>query len=444
MRDKLPSFSASRFVSRAATMTGGNAVAMALPILIAPILGRLYVPADYGALAQYMAPAAIIIVLATLQMQHAIIADEDEADVGTAFWFCVYAALVCAGLTAGAIGLLWQPLLAGTAAGAWFFALPLTVAMTGLVTGGTFLANRHLRFKWLASLQIGMTVTQISTSVLFGVLGSGAAGLILAYLAGQVIQFSTHIVLLLSTPGGPPTLPDRAQLRRMFRRHWHYPAFTLPSEVLDRINNQAPILALTAQGAASTLGAFSRARQLVSIPATIASEALAQVFRQEGATQYREAGNCRRLMVQTAAGLFALGLLPCVAFVFLAPWMFRIYLGPAWVEAGELARILAPMLLLRMTVYPLMQAFQFTGNQALYFRLTLLSTAIMIALLGAALTIYGSAYEIVIAFSIAVSISYLLYLIGCLKIASAPEPHPYIPKTQAAPVVMTRRTKTER
>ena len=413
-------------------MTSGNAVAMALPILIAPILGRLYLPADYGALAQYMAPAAIIVVLATLQMQHAIIADEDEADMATAFWFCIYAALGFAVLTGGALALLWQPLLAGTAAGAWFFALPLTVAITGLVTGGTFLANRQRRFKWLASLQIGMTVTQLSLSVLFGVLGWGAAGLILAYLAGQMIQFAAHIGLLLSTPGGVPVRPDRAQLRRMFQRHWRYPAFTLPSELLDRINNQAPILALTVLGVAATLGAFSRARQLVSIPATIAGEALAQVFRQEGAIQYRETGSCRRLMIQTAAGLFALGIVPCLTFVFLAPWMFRVYLGPAWVEAGELARILAPMLLLRVTAYPLLQAFQFTGNQALNFRLTLLSTAVMIALLGAALVIYGTAQEVVIAFSIAVSISYLLYLIGCLKIASAPEPHPSIPKNQAA------------
>ena len=431
MRDRLRSLSASRYLRHAATMTGGNAAAVALPILMAPVLGRLYLPADYGALAQYMAPAAIIVVLAILQMQHAIVASDDDNDVGTAFWFCVYSSLGFAGLTAVALALLWQPVLSGTAAGAWFFALPLTVALTGPVTGGTFLANRHRRFKWLASLQMGVTAASLSLSILLGFLGWGSAGLILAYLAGQVIQFIVHVALLASTPGGQPPRPDCARLRQLFQRHWRYAAFSTPSELLERINGQAPVFILTALGADATLGAFSRARQLVAIPATIAGEALAQVYRQEGAAQYRETGSCRRLMMQTAAGLFAVGILPCLAFVLLAPWMFRVYLGPAWVEAGELARILAPMLLLRVTIYPLMQTFQFTGNQALNFRLTLLSAIVMITLLGAASLLFGTPREIVIAFSVAYGTAYLLNLIGCLKIAQNPSPRQSAPQNQA-------------
>jgi O-antigen/teichoic acid export membrane protein len=50
----------SGFMRSMATLMGGNAVATAVPILAAPVLGRLYEPADYGALAQYMAPAAIL------------------------------------------------------------------------------------------------------------------------------------------------------------------------------------------------------------------------------------------------------------------------------------------------------------------------------------------------------------------------------------------------
>jgi O-antigen/teichoic acid export membrane protein len=66
---------------------------MALPILAAPVLGRLYIPAEYGALAQYMAVAALLSVVATLQYQHAIIAERTHQSAVQAVWLCIAASL---------------------------------------------------------------------------------------------------------------------------------------------------------------------------------------------------------------------------------------------------------------------------------------------------------------------------------------------------------------
>ena len=73
LRKSLSRIRASHFVRSAATLAGGSSVAMALPIIAAPVLGRLYMPSDYGALAQYMAVATLLSVVATLQFQHAMI-----------------------------------------------------------------------------------------------------------------------------------------------------------------------------------------------------------------------------------------------------------------------------------------------------------------------------------------------------------------------------------
>jgi O-antigen/teichoic acid export membrane protein len=115
--------------------------------------------------------------------------------------------------------------------------------------------------------------------------------------------------------------------------------------------------------------------------------------------------------------MFAVGIIPCVAFMIFAPWLFSLYLGPAWREAGELARILAPMLLMRATVSPLTTVFFFTGRQALDLTLMLISAAIMFVCVSVAWVGTGTAIAIVIAYTVVYFAIYLTYLVFSLQFA---------------------------
>src|SRR5690606_27979339 len=137
--------------------------------------------------------------------------------------------------------------------------------------------------------------------------------------------------------------------------------------------------ALGAMGAAHILGAFNRAQQLVSAPITLLGTAVAKVFQQEAAELYRRTNNCRPLLLRTAGGLFASGLPLCLLLLWAAPWVFETVLGPAWREAGELARILAPMLLLRLVVSPVGGVFVLTKRQKLSLLLSALTAAAVAA-----------------------------------------------------------------
>lgn len=409
----------SAFLRAVATLMGGNVVAMAVPILAAPVLGRLYAPADYGALAQYMAPAAVLAVLASLQFQHAIIAEQRDRSAGQVAWLVLFSALAAAGLTALGIAALWGPVLSGTAASAWFWFLPLTVAGAGIMAAGGFLANRHRRYGWMARLQMVHVLATVAMSIALGFRGWGADGLLAAYFFGQFLQLCAYLWLLRDLRATVLPLPNAARLRVLVRRHWKYPAFTLPSEFSGQINMQAPVFALSALGADATLGAFTRARQLVSMPVTVVGQSVAQVFRREASELYRETGSCRALMLRTAGWLLAVGLVPCLLFMAFAPWLFEVYLGPAWREAGEIARILAPMLLLRVVVSPLTTVFFFTGNQVLDLKLMMGSAALMAISIGLAWLLGETALAIIWAFAIGYAAIYFLYFFSSLAVASS-------------------------
>ncbi|MDG1457998.1 MAG: oligosaccharide flippase family protein [Pseudoprimorskyibacter sp.] len=395
---RLQSLMQSSFLRAVAVLSGGQAVAILVPILVAPILGRLYVPADYGALAAYMAPAAILAMLASLQFQHAIIAERTDHNAALVGWICIIGSLTISGLSALAVALLWNSVLMQTATGAWFILLPVTLAGTGLVTAGQFQANRHRYYRWIAALQIIVMVTTVTLSILLGVLGWGANGLLTSYFLSQLIQILGFGCLLVWGKTALPH-PSLRRLRMLIRRHWKFPAFTLPSEFLGQMNMQLPVLALTAVGADATLGAFTRARQLVSMPFTVMGHSVGQVFRREGSELYRRTGSCRRLMLKTAGGMFSICLVPCVIFLIFAPWLAVFYLGPDWREAGELSRILAPMLLMRATSSPVSNVYFFTENQLLNLFLLIVFTVVMGAAFLAIFMLGGSAHLMIYTFS---------------------------------------------
>lgn len=405
----------SPFIRSVALLSGGNAFAMVLPILAAPILGRLYNPADYGALATYMAPMAILAILATLQFQYAIVAERTQRVAGMVAWLSIGIAPIVGGLTALGVLLLWPGVLSKSAPGAWFFMLPVMVSIGGMTGAGNFLANRHRRYRWLATLQITSISISLATSMSLGFLGFGKHGLILAYVVGQAVQILANGWLLFFSEIALPR-PSRARLVALARRHWRFPAYSLPAEAANQLSQSLPTYALSSLGAYGVLGAFARANQLVAMPVTIVGQSIANVFRQKGSEMYNSTGNCRSLMWRVALGVFAITL-PVVAFVMIfGPWLFTVYLGPAWTEAGELARVLAPMLLLRNVSAPLANVFLFAGKQATAFRLLFGLLVALVASFGLVmLAVPVPEIALVYTFSVMFGLYYIVEFLFALK-----------------------------
>ena len=406
----------SPFFRAVAMLSGGQTVAIMVPIFTAPILGRLYGPVDYGPLTQYMAFAAVLSVLACFQFQHAIITEASERNAGAVAWLCMLSALLVGGLVAIACALLWQPLLKESAAARWFLLLPLTVLGAGIVAAGSFLSNRHSRYRWIAAVQVGQVVATVTLSITLGIFSWGADGLLAAYFLGQFLQVVAYALQLWRFRDSL-RVPSLARLRFIVRRQWKFAVFTTPSEFAGQVNMQAPVFALSALREEAALGAFARAQQLVSLPITLLAGSVSQVFRRDAARLYSETGSCRGLVIRTSGALLAVGIIPCGVSIAIAPWLFATYLGPSWREAGEIAQFLAPMLLLKLVVSPVTTVFYIAGRQHEDFALTLGSSILMLAMVYAANATYGNATSTIIAYTISFSIIYIIYFIRTLVLS---------------------------
>ncbi len=418
---RLVSLSRSTYLRAIAMLSSGQIVAAILPLAAAPILGRLYLPADYGALAAYMALAGLFGAVSTLQLQHGIIAERSERRARELVLVVILVACAVAfvaGLAAVAIFFGMGGSDAYTAVRAWVLVLPLTVLSSGATAAIVVLANRRAAYGALARIPVFAAVVTVATSIFFGIMGFGASGLFISYFLGQAVTLGAYLHLYRRIEPQRPEI----RLRRFFAvgwRHRDFARYSMPSQFLSVVSLDMPVYALTATGNIGLLGAFNRARGLVTMPLSLIGSAVGQVFRQRAAEDYRRTGSCRNLYVRTGLGLFITGLPPIVILMLWAPDLFRIVLGPNWGEAGEIARILAPMLLLRLVCSPLSTVFFVVGHQRFDFLLMSLTLALSFAAaLCPVLLLNQPPIWAVWGFSVAYSISYTMYLIAGWAIAS--------------------------
>lgn len=411
--DRLRAASRSPFGRAVATLAAGQGLAALIPIAAAPILGRLYHPSDYAALATYMAIGTLLGSASALQMQNAIIADRSDRNAVALVSVCVGAALAVSALALViSVGLFViyrrDPEWAGLSG--WFLLLPVTTMAAGVTNAIAALANRYSRYGFMARVQIMSIFLATGLSIVLGFFGAAAQGLFVAYFLQQALTLFAHIVLLRSLPAFAFERRVR-RLAALFRRHRRFALFTLPSEFIGSFSQGLPVFALSWIGQTATLGAFNRARQLVMLPFNLLGQSIAQVFRQRAAAQYHATGSCRTLFVKTFFLLLLIGAPPVVILMVIAPDLFRIVLGPNWTPAGEIARIIAPMLLARLLVSPLTSVFYFAQKQAVDLMLNIAGAVVMTAALAIAVWRGCDSYATVAVYTAVNVVIYAVYLV---------------------------------
>lgn len=395
------------FWRQVSTVLGGALGAQALPLLAAPLLTRMCTPQEMGAYSVWLGVIALSAIGATLRMEAAMILDHESAHQRTCFRVVFYSASVTAlGLTllaalARAVGLApalhlpWAALLT-IGAGAW-----LTACMQTTLA----YATSHNAFGKAARAKVITSSTIVLTQLALLTAGMGGAGLVAGHLCGLVAGFlaARHLLRPPRAPIG--WLPDAAQ-RAYLRRHQAFWRFSLPSNLLNGAVSQLPLFLIGVRHGALAAGLYALTQRVLSAPVSLLAASVLEVFKRESVLEFREHGNCSRSYRHTFKALLVMGIGPALLLVMFAPTLFGAVFGASWREAGELARLMAPLFLLNFVASPLSYVFFVAGRQKadLLWQVTLCATTL------AAFLLPGSVHQNVLWYVIGYSCLYLVYL----------------------------------
>ncbi|MFO7843100.1 MAG: oligosaccharide flippase family protein [Bacteroidales bacterium] len=140
----------SEFYKNVLTLVSGTAIAQAIPILISPILTRLYSPSDFGLIALYLAIVNIFVIVATGRYNLAIMLPEDEKEASDLKFLSIYINLFVSIILLFVVLILNDPvtrILDNEDISVWLYFIPLSVFIRALFKIYEYYENRRKNYK---------------------------------------------------------------------------------------------------------------------------------------------------------------------------------------------------------------------------------------------------------------------------------------------------------
>ena len=337
----------SPFIKNIMLMISGGAAGSLFSLAIAPIISRLYDPADFGVAALFLSIAALIGNLAPLTYERAIVISktQDEANsLLNAALFCMLTVLICATLILVTNSmhsfLPYQDKL-----GAWLYLVPVMALIVG---SGVILEMWTVRYKHFRNLAMANMVDPISlgsTRLALGYfLGSAVWPLISGLFIGALFKIGILASLSLSTLKTAFRSFNARSLKKTLREYKDFPIFNAPASFINRLASELPMLIFGALYAPEIVGFYAIAIRLLQAPVTVCSNTARKVYHQRLAEQKNNGKRLTKSYIQFLAFCFVVGLVPFGALYLFGEEFITLLLGEKWRTAGVYSEILIPWL----------------------------------------------------------------------------------------------------
>ncbi|MBM7798545.1 O-antigen/teichoic acid export membrane protein [Microlunatus panaciterrae] len=351
-------------ISILAGTAGGQGVAL----LAAPLLSRMYDPADFGVLAIISALVAVLGTVAALRFELAVPLPRRENDayslvflglLSSTVTFLVGTAIVAIGgdFLSSSFGV---PQLMP-----WLWLVPVIAAVMGVYLTLNQLAIRRRRYNAIARRNLAQSVATVLAQLGGGLAGFAPGGLVVGLGIGQLT--SAAAMSLGSSLRSPPAREGRtlSRLKQNATRYRKFPLLMMPSGLLNVAGLQVPVVLIAIWYGTDVAGWLGMTQRVLALPVMLVGTAIAQVYLGKISTAIRDdVEDVWRLFKQTSQRLAIVGGLAAVGVAVLGPWLFALVFGAPWHTSGLYAQALALSLALQLVAVPVSQTLIVFENQA--------------------------------------------------------------------------------
>lgn len=349
----------SEFLKHSSVLIGGTLLAQLIPILLQPVLRRMFTPDEFGVMAVYFSIVSIVCVIASLNYQAAVVLPEEEEDA---------MAIVLGGVVISAIVsiVVFIVLLLFSDGLLHFFRLPSGLKnWLCILPVSIFLNSIHLIFgNWLTRKKAfkAFAINKVSRRMAEGIaqLGLGlkwkSGGLILGTFFGDLVNGLTYFWQYRQT-GGAFRGSVWGRVKKNLLRYKQFPLVSLAPNLLSTVSLFIPVLLITQLYSTEITGQFDLSRQILALPLSLISVSVSQVLVQKLSESRKNGTSVLPQMRNIFLVLTGLSLVGClVVFIFgeaLFSWIF----GEQWRFSGAITELLVWSYGIKFIVAPLAIAF---------------------------------------------------------------------------------------
>ncbi len=323
-------------------LTLGTAAAQGIVVCAMPLLSRIYTPKDFGLLAIFLAVSNIVATAVTLRFETAILLPKNEIESRSLVLISIISTSIFGILAACASWLIPDHFKAETglsSLGEWLVLSIFCGVASAFIATGSSWYNRQRAYIKISQLRFTQSVTCVFLGIALGLWGFNG-GLMFAQIISSFIVAALVLVDLFKIQVNL----EKHNLLSVIRQHSASPKFLLPASLLDVVTLQLPTLLIGIWFSSEAAGQFSMAWKILALPAALIGAAVGQVFLQRFSATWPDAQSSRRLLFQTWKMLALVGLFPTIIIAVYGQYLFSWILGEEWREAGDIARVISPML----------------------------------------------------------------------------------------------------
>jgi O-antigen/teichoic acid export membrane protein len=393
-------------------LVAGTFLSAIIPIILSPLMTRIFTRHDYGVLGLYMSISGLLGVLAYSHYPQAIMLEKEDKDAWRVLCFSIF---ICIVFGLGTMLILtamyfFTSVLQHSVIGGWCFFIPLSIFLNGVSSILMVWANRIQQYRVLAINRIFQALATVIIQIVLGILMKDEVGLLAGFIFGQVLGV---VLLVLSGIKNDLFLKvsrELDQLKFVAGRYRKFLFFTTPTEFVNNLINQTPIFLLQRYGGLSYVGSYNFTQRFLGLPQQFLSSAIIEVFKQKSSASFVQIGNCKEVFLKTLKVLFLIAIVPFSLIALFSPPAFSFLFGAEWREAGVFAQYLSILFFCRFVISPLTYVYYVAGKlrEDFFLNMLLLIVATLSFYVGNEL--FHDKKYLILAYAIAYSGIYVIFL----------------------------------
>lgn len=356
--NRLRSVVSSNFIRGVGVLASGTLLAQALPVVVTPLLARIYSPVEMGQFALFTAFLGVAMPLGSLQFSKAIVSAENKEDAKILFSLSMLLIPLTSIVLIGLFAALIRFDQLGFGELSLFVLVPAAIS---LLAHGAFTTYRYwtLRigeFRVISGATVWQGVLRATAQVVLGLLRLGEYGMMFADSLARGAGVNQLRRSSIEVSWKTLTQHSWSGIIRVAGLYRRFPLISSPSILINTLALSAPVPLIALWFSTEESGQFSVAYRLMAAPMAVVGAAVGDVFHNQLAELARSKPQAARRLFLRVASVLSIGSLVLGLTVLAIPSSFwSVVLGDQWSQAGRLIVALVPWIMAQFVVAPVSQ-----------------------------------------------------------------------------------------
>lgn len=332
----------------------GTLIAQVIPMLLMPVLTRMYSPDEFGILELFISVSTILGTIANMRYELSIVLPDRKEDAWNIMGLGFIIAFVFSIILQIIIGFFAEgiaTLLNNADIKFWLYFVPLAVLLQGAFNMLSYYNTREKLFKSISNASVLRASSRTAAQIGIGFISKTPAGLIV----GQMLGHAVSLIPLSSKIKSRLFLKKITAENMKFqaKRYSDFPKYTMPATLANVTATNMTSMLISALYNVTQVGYYSLSNRILGLPSAIIGASMQNVYYKEAHDQRKKYGNARDVFMSTLKKLTLISIPIILIIFFFGEWIFALVFGEEWRIAGEYSRILIPLIMVRFITAPL-------------------------------------------------------------------------------------------